>query len=125
DVEAYGGLKLTERARPILKGEQAIWLRRDATPEKRASKAERSARLKEAFEGANDDPLWLELKAKRMELAKEQSVPPYVIFHDATLIQILQTKPKNLAAMGKVTGVGAAKLERYGDAFLTVIAEAE
>jgi ATP-dependent DNA helicase RecQ len=125
DVEAYGGLKLTESARPILKGEQAIWLRRDATPEKRASKAERSARLKEAFEGANDDPLWLELKAKRMELAKEQSVPPYVIFHDATLIEILQTKPKNLADLGKITGVGAAKLERYGDAFLAVIAEAE
>lgn len=125
DVEAYGGLKLTESARPILKGEQSIWLRRDATPEKRASKAERSARLKEAFEGANDDPLWLELKAKRMELAKEQGVPPYVIFHDATLIEILQTRPESLADMGKITGVGAAKLERYGDAFLAVIAEAE
>ena len=69
--------------------------------------------------------MWLELKAKRMELAKEQSVPPYVIFHDATLIEILQTKPKNLADLGKITGVGAAKLERYGDAFLAVIAEAE
>lgn len=125
DVEAYGGLKLTESARPILKGEQAIWLRRDATPEKRASKAERSARLKEAFEGANDDPLWLALKTKRMELAKEQGVPPYVIFHDATLIEILQTKPQSLADMGKVTGVGAAKLDRYGDAFLAVIAEAD
>ena len=125
DVEAYGGLKLTESAIPILKGEQSIWLRRDATPEKRASKAERSARLKEAFEGANDDPLWLELKAKRMELAKEQGVPPYVIFHDATLIEILQTRPESLADMGKITGVGAAKLERYGDAFLAVIAEAE
>ena len=125
DDEAYGGLKLTESARPILKGEQSIWLRRDATPEKRASKAERSARLKEAFEGANDDPLWLELKAKRMELAKEQGVPPYVIFHDATLIEILQTRPESLADMGKITGVGAAKLERYGDAFLAVIAEAE
>ena len=125
DVEAYGGLKLTESAIPILKGQQSIWLRRDATPEKRASKAERSARLKEAFEGANDDPLWLELKAKRMELAKEQGVPPYVIFHDATLIEILQTRPESLADMGKITGVGAAKLERYGDAFLAVIAEAE
>ena len=125
DIAAYGGLKLTETARPILKGEQAIWLRRDATPEKRASKAERSSRLKEAFEGANDDPLWLALKAKRMELAKEQSVPPYVIFHDATLIEILNQKPQDLTAMGLISGVGQAKLERYGVAFLEVIAEAD
>jgi ATP-dependent DNA helicase RecQ len=123
DVEAYGGLRLTELARPILKGEQEIWLRRDATPEKRASKAERSARLKEAFEGANDDPVWLALKAKRMELAKEQGVPPYVIFHDATLIEILNQKPQDLNAMGLISGVGQAKLERYGAAFLEVIAE--
>lgn len=124
DIAAYGGLKLTETARPILKGEQEIWLRRDATPEKRASKAERSSRLKEAFEGANDDPLWLALKAKRMELAKEQSVPPYVIFHDATLIEILNQKPQDLTAMGQISGIGQAKLERYGLAFLEVIAEA-
>jgi ATP-dependent DNA helicase RecQ len=125
DIAAYGGLKLTETARPILKGEQAIWLRRDATPEKRSSKAERSARLKEAFEGANDDPVWLALKAKRMELAKEQGVPPYVIFHDATLIEILNQKPQDLNAMGQISGVGQAKLERYGAAFLEVIAEAD
>jgi ATP-dependent DNA helicase RecQ len=125
DLEAYGGLHLTESARPILKGEQEIWLRRDATPEKRASKAERSARLKEAFEGANDDPLWLALKAKRMELAKEQGVPPYVIFHDATLIEILNQKPQDLNAMGQISGVGQAKLERYGAAFLEVIAEVD
>lgn len=125
DVEAYGGLRLTEAARPILKGEQAIWLRRDATPEKRASKAERSARLKEAFEGANDDPAWLALKAKRMELAKEQGVPPYVIFHDATLIEILNQKPQDLTAMGQISGIGQAKLARYGAAFLEVIAEVD
>ena len=125
DIAAYGGLKLTETARPILKGEQAIWLRRDATPEKRSSKAERSARLKEAFAGANDDPVWLALKAKRMELAKEQGVPPYVIFHDATLIEILNQKPQDLNAMGQISGVGQAKLERYGAAFLEVIAEAD
>jgi ATP-dependent DNA helicase RecQ len=123
DVEAYGGLRLTEAARPILKGDQAIWLRRDATPENRTSKAERSARLKEAFEGANDDPVWLALKAKRMELAKEQGVPPYVIFHDATLIEILNQKPQDLNAMGQISGIGQAKLERYGVAFLEVISE--
>ncbi len=60
-----------------------------------------------------------------MELAKEQGVPPYVIFHDATLIEILNQKPQDLIAMGQISGLGQAKLERYGEAFLEVIAEAD
>lgn len=118
DMAAYGGLKLTEAARPVLKGEQEVWLRRDAEPEKRMSKAERSARAKEAFEGANDDPLWQALKAKRLELAREQGVPPYVIFHDSTLLEIHNRKPKTLDEMGQISGIGQAKLQKYGDAFL-------
>jgi ATP-dependent DNA helicase RecQ len=122
DMEAYGGLKLTEAARPVLKGEQEVWLRRDADPVKRkSSKAERGSRLREAFAGANDDPLWLALKAKRMELAREQGVPPYVIFHDSTLLEILNHKPHTLDEMGRISGVGQAKLAKYGDAFLQVV----
>ncbi len=122
DMEAYGGLKLTESARPVLRGEQEVWLRRDAEPAKRrASKAERSSRLREAFAGANEDPLWQALKAKRMELAREQGVPPYVIFHDSTLLEILNHKPQTLDEMGKISGVGQAKLAKYGDAFLQVV----
>jgi len=124
DVEAYGGLRLTESARPILKGEQEIWLRRDATPEKRSSKAERSARMKEAFEGANDEPLWLDLKSTRMALAKEQGVPPYVIFHDSTLLEMFQEKPNSLDALSRISGVGQAKLDKYGEAFLAVLQQA-
>jgi len=124
DMEAYGGLKLTEAARPALKGEQEVWLRRDAEPARRkASKAQRGASLREAFAGANDDPLWQALKAKRMELAKEQGVPPYVIFHDSTLLEILNHKPQTLDEMGRISGVGQAKLARYGDAFLQVLEE--
>ncbi|MBI5007093.1 MAG: DNA helicase RecQ [Nitrosomonadales bacterium] len=122
DIEGYGGLKLTEAARPVLKGEQEVWLRRDAEPAKRkGSKAERGSRLREAFAGANDDPLWLALKAKRTELAREQGVPPYVIFHDSTLLEILNRKPQTLAEMGQISGVGQAKLAKYGDAFLQVV----
>lgn len=121
DMAAYGGLKLTEAARPVLKGEQEVWLRRDAEPEKRMSKAERSARVKEAFEGANDDPLWQALKAKRLELAREQGVPPYVIFHDSTLLEIHNRKPQTLDEMGQISGIGQAKLQKYGDAFLKVL----
>ena len=121
DMAAYGGLKLTEAARPVLKGEQEVWLRRDAEPEKRMSKAERSARAKEAFAGANDDPLWQALKAKRLELAREQGVPPYVIFHDSTLLEIHNRKPQTLDDMGQISGIGQAKLQKYGDAFLQVL----
>jgi ATP-dependent DNA helicase RecQ len=123
DMEAYGGLKLTEAARPVLRGEQPVWLRRDAAPAKRRqSKAERGARLREAFAGANEDPLWQALKAKRLELAREQGVPPYVIFHDSTLLGILECKPRTLDEMAQVSGVGQAKLAKYGDAFLQVVA---
>jgi ATP-dependent DNA helicase RecQ len=123
DMAAYGGLKLTEAARPVLKGEQEVWLRRDPEPEKRMSKAERSSRAKEAFAGANDDPLWQALKAKRLELAREQGVPPYVIFHDSTLLEIHNRKPQTLDEMGQISGIGQAKLQKYGDAFLQVIEE--
>jgi len=122
DMEAYGGLKLTETSRPILRGEQEVWLRRDAQPAKRtSSKAERSSRLREAFAGANDDPLWQALKAKRMELAREQGVPPYVIFHDSTLLEMLNYKPQTLNEMGQISGVGQSKLAKYGDDFLQVL----
>ena len=126
DIAAYGGLKLTAAARPILRGEQSVWLRRDADPVKRkAQRAERTAqrndKSREPFAGANDDPLWLALKAKRTELAREQGVPPYVIFHDSTLLEILSQRPATLDEMARVSGVGQAKLARYGDEFLKVL----
>ena len=125
DMEGYGGLRLTEAARPVLKGEQPVWLRQDAEPaRRRASQAERVSRAKEAFAGANDDPLWQALKAKRLELAREQGVPPYVIFHDSTLLEILNQRPQTLDAMGRISGIGQAKLVRYGDDFLKVLEDA-
>jgi len=122
DMAAYGGLKLTETARPVLRGETEVWLRRDAEPARRkTSKAERSANAREAYAGASDDPLWQALKDKRLELAREQGVPPYVIFHDSTLLEILNRKPQTLDEMAVISGVGQAKLQRYGDAFLEVL----
>ncbi len=122
DIEAYGGLKLAEAARAVLKGESDVWLRRDAeVVSARVSKAERGARAKEGYEEVSDDPLWHALKAKRMELARDQGVPPYVIFHDSTLLEILNQKPTSLIEMSQITGIGQAKLMRYGDAFLEVL----
>ncbi|WP_035383604.1 DNA helicase RecQ [Ferriphaselus sp. R-1] len=125
DMEAYGGLRLAESARPVLRGEQSVWLRRDAEPVKRRNtKAERGSRLREAFADAHDDPLWQALRVKRMELAKEQGVPPYVIFHDSTLLEILNRRPQSLTELGQISGIGQAKLSRYGDDFLRVLEEA-
>ena len=125
DIEAYGGLKLTETARPVLRGEQEVWLRRDADPAKRkAQRAERLNKSREPFVGANENRLWLALKAKRTELAREQGVPPYVIFHDSTLLEILNQRPVSLDELGRISGVGQNKLARYGDEFLKVIEDA-
>jgi ATP-dependent DNA helicase RecQ len=129
DIEAYGGLKLSEAARPILRGEQSVWLRRDADPAiqkagRKAQRAERTAKSREPFAGANNDPLWLALKAKRTELAREQGVPPYVIFHDSTLLEILTHRPTTLDELAQVSGVGQAKLARYGESFLGVLKDA-
>jgi len=125
DIEAYGGLKLTPAARPVLRGEQQVWLRRDADPARRkAQRAERKAKSREPFAGASEDRLWLALKAKRTELAREQGVPPYVIFHDSTLLEILNQRPASLDELGRISGVGQAKLARYGDAFLGVLKDA-
>ena len=130
DSAAYGGLKLTAAARPILRGELSLWLRRDAEPAIRktgrnAQRGEPSAqgnnRLSEPFAGANDDPLWLALKAKRTELARQQGVPPYVIFHDSTLLDMLSRRPSTLNEMAEVSGVGQAKLVRYGEEFLAIL----
>ncbi|MGC2457278.1 MAG: DNA helicase RecQ [Gallionellaceae bacterium] len=126
DMEAYGGLKLTEASRPVLRGEQEVWLRRDREPAKRKSgKGKRDSNLRDALGGANEDPLWQALKAKRLELAREQGVPPYVIFHDSTLLEILKRRPSGLDQMAQISGVGQAKLAKYGDAFLRVVQDME
>ena len=134
DIEGYGGLHLTEAARPVLRGEQPVSLRRDAEVKKpsrtrgtggKAGKTKGGADARAALAGANDDPLWAALKARRLELAREQGVPPYVIFHDSTLLEILGRRPKNLAALAGISGVGQTKLARYGAAFLKVLRDAE
>ena len=123
-IESYGGLKLTEAARPILRDEREVWLRRDHEVAKRKiSKIERGSQAKEAYTEADHDPLWQILKAKRTELARAQGVPPYLIFHDSTLLEILNRRPRNLNEMANISGVGQAKLERYGSEFLQVLDE--
>ena len=117
DPTVYGGIKLMPDCRPLLKGESSIQLRLDR---KVSSKAGKKQRTPVAVE---DLGLWQALREQRMALAQEQSVPPYVIFSDATLLAMIETKPQSLIQMNDVPGVGEKKLDRYGDTFLAVIAE--
>ncbi|MBQ4823998.1 DNA helicase RecQ [Leisingera sp. HS039] len=115
DPERHGALRFTEAALPILRGEQSIELRRDTI-----KAAERRPAVK-ALVAEEDAPLLSALKAKRRALAEAQKVPAYVIFPDRTLIEMAETRPETLDQMARVNGVGAKKLERYGDDFLSVI----
>jgi ATP-dependent DNA helicase RecQ len=130
DMAGFGGLSVTEASRTVLKGETPVTLRRDAVkPEKPARPARKSAgersveRAKKhgAPIAAHDEPLWQALRETRSRIAKEQGVPPYVIFHDATLLEMLRAKPTNTHEMAAISGVGSAKLTRYGAAFIEVI----
>ncbi|MEE8285394.1 MAG: DNA helicase RecQ [Gammaproteobacteria bacterium] len=118
DMDGHGGLHLTTASRGVLRGETTLLLRRDLAPEKRRrAKTERAAPIT-----VDDDaPLWEALRAHRLELAKAQGVPPYVIFHDSALLEMTRTVPTDLAALASITGVGQVKLERYGDSFLGVL----
>jgi ATP-dependent DNA helicase RecQ len=115
DVEGHGSLRLTESARPVLRGEVTLELRHDPRPEKKAG-ARRRDGVPEEQRG-----LWDLLRGKRRELAESQGVPPYVIFHDATLMQIMDRRPASLEAMAELDGVGEKKLARYGQDFLDVL----
>ncbi len=121
DVEGYGGLQLTEKARPLLRGEQPIELRKDILTQKKTDKKySRSSR--QAFEG-HDKILWEALRHKRMELAIAQTVPPYAIFHDSTLEEMVQRQPHTHEEFARLPGVGTHKLERYAQSFIEVLDE--
>ena len=121
DPEMHGGLRMTDRARPILRGDETIQLRADTI---RAAKG--AGPKVKMLVSDEDAPLLSALKAKRRALAEAAGVPAYIIFNDKTLIEMAETRPATLDQMARVGGVGAKKLEHYGMAFLEVIAgEAE
>jgi len=118
DHESYGALKITALAQPILRGGEKIHFRRDqaATAAAIRQKKERVSLNPEA------NALFDALRAERTKLAKEQNVPSYVIFHDATLIAIATSRPATLAALAEIPGMGKTKLDRYGATVLATIA---
>ncbi|MGD0962222.1 MAG: RecQ family ATP-dependent DNA helicase, partial [Methylomonas sp.] len=113
DLEGHGSLKLTAACRPVLRGEQTLMLRKDIRQD-----APKPRRAEKPQPG---NALWDALRAKRRELAEQQDLPPYVIFHDATLLAMLEKRPTNKRQLSLISGVGERKLALYGDAFLAVL----
>jgi ATP-dependent DNA helicase RecQ len=113
---------VTERGRAILKGEERLELRKESLKPRARGGSRREAAETPADV---DKGLLSALKKLRLELAREQSVPAYVVFPDRTLIDMARLRPRNLNQMGQVSGVGEAKLDRYGDTFLEAIAAYE
>jgi ATP-dependent DNA helicase RecQ len=127
DIDGYGGLRLTQQCRAVLRGERRLELRKLA----RTSRATSAGRPGRGGKGAGlldadaltapDKALWEALRQKRRELADARGVPPYVIFSDATLADMLSRRPSSLGEMMDVSGVGEFKLSHYGETFLEVI----
>ena len=119
DLQGFGALKLQEKCRPLLRGECEIALRLDQ--KQKVAKRQIKTPLPEDINVG----LWEALRNCRRELAEAQGVPPYVIFHDSTLVEMCSLVPRTLNDFSKLSGVGERKLMKYGEAFLAAIREAE
>jgi len=117
DTEGFGALKLTEKCRPLLRGDIILNLRKQTTTEVVKEKKQKSPVRPQ------DEALWEALRDLRTELAQELGVPPYLIFHDASLMEMIKERPANLDKMRNISGVGQQKLQQYGQKFLDVISQ--
>ena len=123
DMEGYGSLSLTEASRPVLRGEVEVRMRRDLRPKRVKKPSKRAAPRPPADPSTWSDALWEALRRRRTELAKAQGVPPYVVFHDMSLREMVEQRPTTLEAFARISGVGETKLDRYGEAFVALILE--
>ena len=114
---------LADDAREVLQGRRTVLLRKEP-PRGRGRSREREPRRGTIDLAAEDQPLFDALRALRTRLASEQSVPPYVIFHDATLREIAAMRPATERELGGISGIGSGKLERYGGMVLETVAAA-
>ena len=121
DDEGHGTLALTDDARPLLRGEETFRMRLAPTRD-RKTRAKRATAATSAI-GEADRALYDALRALRLKLATDAGVPPYVICHDKTLVELAAKRPASEEELHDITGLGARKIERYGKAFLDAIAE--
>jgi ATP-dependent DNA helicase RecQ len=116
----YSTLKTNPSANEVLRGTKKVELRKFILESKVRSKKELSAK-KAPLTADNDVELFDELKRLRLSFARDENMPPYIIFNDKTLIEMVNSRPKTLDDMGEISGVGEHKLKKYGMAFLNVI----
>ena len=121
DVDGHGGLKLTALSKGLLTGQTTIQFRKDKRPAKLGGAKTKTLKDTSALGDTKAKDLFDALRAHRMKLAKASKIPPYMIFHDTTLIEMAASKPSSLDEMASISGVGEQKLKRYGAAFLKVI----
>lgn len=123
DLVGHGGLQITEAGREFLREKKPLLLRKHKAKIKPDSSSRTKEKIKLALDlnGAEETELFTKLKAKRLEIAKEQNVPPYIVFHDKTLLEMIKRRPKSLNEMTNISGVGEVKIERYGKEFLAVL----
>jgi len=121
DLTGHGGLAISDAGRQFLRERPTLMLRVPAAP--RAGREKLRGNSTQATLPDADQALFQALRERRREIARTQNVPPYVIFHDKTLIELAAARPGSRSEMARVPGVGDAKLDRYGPAFLAVIAE--
>ncbi|MEK0083200.1 DNA helicase RecQ [Benzoatithermus flavus] len=124
DVEGHGGIALAGGCRAVLRGERCVSLRRDPTPTRGSDRRKGIVRTSPLLaEDPAADALFQKLRRWRLETARMQGVPPYVIFHDTALMAMARARPASRHQLAGLPGVGAAKLERYGDALLELMRE--
>ena len=123
DLAGHGGLSIARAGRDFLRDKPTLMLRQPGLQRERNRTIASGSSAAQSQLSEHDQGLFQALRQKRMELARAQNVPPYVIFHDKTLLELAAAKPSSRAEMGQVPGIGEAKLDRYGPAFLLVIAE--
>ena len=126
DMDSFGVFKLTDKCRPLLRGEESIELRKDNTQLSKKQNARKSSKSKSKVKAnvpEHGEPLWQALRALRKKLADEHGIPPFTVFHDSALIDMITTKPGNREQLLAISGVGVSKLDKYGDQFLAVLSE--
>lgn len=119
DLEGHGSLRLTEQCRAVLRGEETLFFRK----ENKRAKTTRKGRKSYNTENSANNSLWEALRNCRKQLAEENNVPPFMIFHDATLSEMMERQPTSRQQFAGISGVGETKLEKFADAFLLVIKE--
>jgi ATP-dependent DNA helicase RecQ len=125
DAEAYNGLKLHDSARTVLKGERRVLLREAAEKEPKAARSRKTASATNTIAQEAMDTLstsiFTKLKAWRAAVATEHNIPAYIIFHDSTLRAIALARPASLGELAGVSGIGAKKLDAYGEELLRAV----